>query len=277
MMNIVHGNVIITVRQMEFFEPIYHVRDSRDMSEVDDCSVHLVVTSPPYYNAKKYSNLPDDLGNTTNPDSWRLKMRDVWKECLRVLAPGRKMFVNLMNLPVPASDKQLFHSINLVGWTIDDCVGLGFAFKREIIWEKANSVQSPIGSYPYPGALPINFMHEFILEFEKSGKRDLSHLSGEIKEASKLSKDQWVEIKKSSVWKIKPAPSGNRDHPAPFPKEIPIRIIRGFSYLTEVVMDPFLGTGTTTRVARRMGRRSIGYEVNPDFERFFNNYDVLEF
>jgi DNA modification methylase len=235
------------------------------MSEVEDDSVHLIVTSPPYFDAKKYSDLDDDLGNCETPEDWRLLIKEVWRECLRVLAPGRKMFINIMNLP--RSEGNSFHALNLVGWTTDDCIDLGLVFKRDIIWEKTNAVQSPVGSYPWPVGLVINNMHESILEFEKPGHRNYSHLTQEHKDLSEMDKQTWLSMKKSDVWKMRPYPSGKvRNHPAPFPDELVRRLIIGYSYVSETVLDPFLGTGATLKMALKLGRRCIGYEINPEFE-----------
>jgi DNA modification methylase len=109
-------------------------------------------------------------------------------------------------------------------------------------------------------------MHEFILEFEKpapKGYKKYAHLTDRQKELSKLEKEFWVEIKKSDVWVMKPVPSGdNRSHVAPFPYELPFRLIKAYSYVSETILDPFLGSGTTLAAARDLKRNGIGYEIN---------------
>jgi DNA modification methylase len=175
------------------------------------------------------------------------------------------MFINIMNLPV--TQDNTFRSLNLVGKTTDLCEEIGFIFKRDIIWHKTNSVRAPFGSYPYPVGILINNMHESILEFEKpgDGRSKYEHLSKEDKERSKLPKDFWLSLKNSDVWVMKPYKSGTREHLAPFPDELPYRIIKGYSYISETVLDPFLGMGTTMKVARNLGRQGIGYEINSDY------------
>ena len=246
-----------------------YVKDARDMKEIEDNSVHLMITSPPYFDAKLYSTIEGDLGNIHDLDEWFNEIGKVWKEVFRVLQPGRKAFINIMNLPVRT--KHGFKSLNIVGRTIDLCESIGFIFRREIIWHKTNSVRAHFGTYPYPGNILINYAHEFILEFEKPAPKNYKkyeHLTEEQKEASKLEKDFWIEIKKSDVWLIKPEGSGdNRDHPAPFPYELPYRLIKAYSFVGETVLDPFLGSGTTLVVARDLKRNGIGYEINPEIAK----------
>ena len=246
--------------------------DSRFMDSVEDDSVNLIITSPPYFNTKDYSGdySGRDLGNIDDYKMWRSEIAKVWSECYRVLQPGRKLFINIMNLPLSPRvyPTKRFRSLNIVGHTIDACEELGFIFKREIIWHKTNSVRAHFGTYPYPGGILINMMHEQILEFEKgapSSYRKYKHISAEVKEASKLSKEFWLSVKKSSVWKLKPYSSRNRKHLAPFPVELPSRLIRAYSYLGEIILDPFGGHGTTAIAALTLGRNAILQEINKEY------------
>jgi len=152
---------------------------------------------------------------------------------------------------------------------------IGFIFKRDIVWQKTNSVRAHFGTYPYPGGILINNNHEFILEFEKpapKGYQKYAHLTREQKEASKLDKAFWIEVKKSDVWVMKPQGSGDRrSHIAPFPYELPYRLIKAYSYVGETVLDPFLGSGTTLLAAADLGRDGVGYEINPEIaEKTYN-------
>lgn len=246
------------------------IGDSRKMKEISSDSVHLVVTSPPYFNAKTYSAdfSGKDLGNINDYKKWKDEIKKVWSECLRVLQPGRRLFINIMNLPLKANGKDVFRTLNIVGHTIDMCEDLGFIFKREIIWHKTNGVRAHFGTYPYPGGILINNMHEQILEFEKpngDSSKKYNHLTEEIKEASKISKDFWLTLKNTDVWLMKPYKSGTREHLAPFPVELPTRIIKAYSYITETVLDPFGGMGTTAKAAIQEKRNSIIYEINKSF------------
>ena len=246
------------------------------MDELPDNSIHLMITSPPYFDTKMYSREPikDDLGNIHDIDEWFEKISKVWKEVYRVLQPGRKAFINIMNLPVRLENGS-FRTLNLVGRTIDVCERIGFIFKRDIVWHKTNAVRAPFGTFPYPGGILINNMHEFILEFnkpEKKGFKKYGHLTKEQKEQSKLDKEFWLSIKKSDVWVMKPQGSGdNRNHIAPFPYELPFRIIKAFSYIGEIILDPFAGSGIALIAAADLKRNGIGYEINPEIA-----YDALK-
>ena len=247
------------------------IGDSRKMDIVADNSVHLAITSPPYFNAKDYSGdySGKDLGNIDDYELWKKEIKKVWKECFRVLQPGRRLFINIMNLPLSNTNNNGngFKTLNIVGHTVDLCEALGFIFKREIIWHKTNGVRAHFGTYPYPGGILINNMHEQILEFKKpngNGSK-YDHLSREIKEASKLTKDFWLSLKNSDVWLMKPYKSGTREHLAPFPLELPLRLIKGYSYISETVLDPFGGMGTTSKAAIQSERNSILYEINKSF------------
>lgn len=244
--------------------------DASTMAELEDESVHLMVTSPPYFNTKMYSpsHVEGDLGDVHSMEEWFDRISAVWSEVYRVLRPGRKAFINIMNLPVRL-DGGSFRTLNLVGRMVDRCEDIGFVFKRDIIWQKTNGVRAPFGTYPYPGGILINNMHEFILEFEKPDPPPrapkYAHVSAGDKEASKLDRDFWLGIKNTDVWIMAPQGSGDRrDHVAPFPPELPRRLIRAFSYKGERVLDPFLGSGTTLAVAAELGRHGVGYEVIPD-------------
>ena len=245
------------------------VKNSMRMDDISNNSVHLMITSPPYFDAKMYSSGPieGDLGNIHYIDEWFEKISQVWREVFRVLQPGRKAFINIMNLPIRLGNGG-FRTLNLVGKTIDICEKIGFIFKRDIVWHKTNGVRAHFGTYPYPGGILINNMHEFILEFdkpEKKGFRKYGHLTKEQKEQSKLSKEFWLSIKKSDVWIMKPQGSGDRrNHVAPFPNELPFRLIKAFSYVGETILDPFVGSGTTLLAAADLKRNGIGYEINPE-------------
>ena len=246
---------------------VLFVKNSMTMEDLADESIHLMVTSPPYFDTKMYSNEPieNDLGNVHDVNEWFERIGEVWKEVYRVLQPGRKAFINIMNLPIRLQGGG-FRSLNLVGRTIDVCETIGFAFRRDIVWHKTNAVRAHFGTYPYPGGILINNMHEFILEFGKPERKGISkygHLTHEQKEQSKLDKEFWLSIKKSDVWLMKPQGSGDRrNHVAPFPYELPHRIIKAFSYIGETVLDPFAGSGTTLLAAADLKRNGIGYEIN---------------
>jgi len=245
-------------------------RSSASMSELEDGSVNLALTSPPYFNTKMYSSRPiqGDLGDVHSVDRWFELIGQVWKEVFRVLQPGRRLFINIMNLPVRLDDGG-YRTLNLMGRTVQQCEEIGYVFKRDIIWHKTNGVRAPFGTYPYPGGILINNMHEFILELEKPCPRSqrgrkYAHVSPEDRERSLLQKEFWLSVKNSDVWTMAPQGSGDRrEHVAPFPMELPHRLIKAFSFRGERVLDPFLGAGTTLLAAAKLGRNGVGYEINP--------------
>ncbi len=243
--------------------------NSQNMDKLEDNSIHLVITSPPYFNAKMYShkNISNDLGNIHNIDSWFNEIAKVWREVYRVIQPGRKFFLNIMNLPIRENGS--FRSLNLVGKSIDLCESIGFVFKRDIVWHKTNGVRAHFGTYPYPGGILINNMHEFILEFQKPNDKKFNkyaHLSEEVKEKSKIDKEFWLSLKNSDVWLMNPEKSGDgRKHIAPFPYDLPYRLIKAYSYIGETILDPFCGSATTLIAAKDLSRNGIGYEINSDF------------
>ena len=114
-----------------------YIKNAMNMYDLTENSIHLIITSPPYFDAKMYSKEPilDDLGNIHDIDEWFEKIGLVWRECYRVLQPGRKLFINIMNLPIRL-DNGKFKTLNLSGKTIDLCEEIGFVFKRDIIWQK---------------------------------------------------------------------------------------------------------------------------------------------
>ncbi|MBI0584563.1 MAG: site-specific DNA-methyltransferase [Methanomassiliicoccus sp.] len=243
---------------------------SADMRELADGSVNLAITSPPYFDTKMYASSPidGDLGNVHSVDEWFSRIGEVWSEVFRVLQPGRKLFINIMNLPLRLEDGG-FRTLNLAGRTVELCESIGYIFKRDIVWQKTNGVRAPFGTYPYPGGILLNNMHEFILELEKPSTRGerarkYAHVSPRDRERSRLDKDFWLSIKNSDVWLIAPQGSGDRrEHVAQFPLELPVRLVRAYSFHGETVLDPFLGSGTTLAAAAGCGRNGVGYEINP--------------
>jgi DNA modification methylase len=183
-----------------------------------------------------------------------------------------------MNLPIRESNS--FRTLNLVGKSIDLCESIGFVFKRDIVWHKTNGVRAHFGTYPYPGGILINNMHESILEFQKPDDKKnnkYKHLTKEIKEKSKIDKEFWLSMKNSDVWLMKPEKSGDgRCHIAPFPLELPFRFIKAYSFIGETILDPFCGSGTTMLAAKDLGRNGIGYEINPDFTNIIKDRFELE-
>lgn len=243
------------------------IGDSRRMTEVEDESVHLCVTSPPYWKLKDYGS-EEQIGQADSSyESYFANITEVFRECVRVLAPDGKIAINIM--PIFLSGKNSKFGRRVTKTVLSDLElffdSLGSMYFHSLfIWDKRKAVRiSSFGSYPYPSNLFSSFPYEWIIVFAKEGKR--KPVSREIKEKSKVSQEEWANWCVNSMWEIQPAKASSENHPAPFPDELPRRIIKLYSFYGDTVLDPFLGSGTTSKVALELGRNSIGYEINEEY------------
>lgn len=245
--------------------------DSRKMEDTPSDSVHLIITSPPYGNVKEYSTDKKDIGNYKD-DEYFKQIKPVYEECFRVLQPGRKFCLNVKNERRTGEYGVKWY--RYADGTVKLCMEIGFEVADFLIWNKPNKEEIKdeldYGSLPYPGSPLICDSAEWIYILRKPGKPDYSHLAGLAKEASVLPKDEYTEFIKQ-VWKISEdtriSSKGEIvfEHLASFPEELPLRLIKLYSYLTETVLDPFVGSGTTMFAAKKLGRNSIGYEINKEY------------
>ena len=238
--------------------------DSRSMTAVDDSSVHLVVTSPPYWQLKDYE-AESQIGFHQEYDEYIAELDRVWGECERVLHPGCRLAVNIGDQFLRASTYGRYRIAAIHADIIRGCVGLGLDFMGSIIWQKVTTMNTSgggvvMGSFPHPRNGIVKLDYEHILLFKKQGKAPRP--SPEQKENSRLSTEEWNEYFYGH-WTFPGA--RQEDHIAVFPAELPRRLIRMFTFEGETVLDPFLGSGTTMSAARELGRSCTGYEVNPDF------------
>lgn len=224
-----------------------HCLDSRDMSVLPDESVHLMVTSPPYNVGKVYD---EDL----SLEEYRQLLRKVFEQVYRKLVVGGRACVNIANL-----GRRPY--IPLHSYVIEDMVGAGFLMRGEIIWLKAASagVSTAWGSWMSASNPVLRDVHEYILCFSKGemgreGKR----------KTSTISREEFLEFTKS-LWRF-PAESAKKiGHPAPFPVELPYRLIQLYTFKGDVVLDPFCGSGTTCIAALITGRRFLGFDIDPSY------------
>ena len=238
--------------------------DSRSMAEVADGSIDLVVTSPPYWHLKDYG-APGQIGYGQTLHDYLKDLYYVWLECFRVLRSGSRLCLNVGDQFARAAVYGRYKVIPLHAEFIAQCEKIGFDFLGSIIWQKKTTMNPTggaviMGSYPYPPNGIIEIDYEFILVFKKPGQG--KKVSIEIKEASKLTKAEWKEYF-AGHWHFGGAKQVG--HEAMFPEELPRRLIRMFTFPGDTVLDPFLGSGTTVKVALELGRRVVGYEINPDF------------
>lgn len=243
--------------------------DSRQMSLIPNESVQLVVTSPPYWQLKDYS-VDEQIGFNDSYEDYINNLNLVWKECFRVLESGCRLCINIGDQFARSVYYGRYKVIPIHSEIIRFCEEVGFDYMGSIVWQKPTSMHTTggdavMGSFPYPrgGVVKIDFEH--ILLFKKIGKEVKA--SKEVKEASKLTRDEWNEYF-NSHWTFGGARQ-NR-HIAVFPEELPKRLIKMFSFVGDTVLDPFMGSGTTALAARKLNRNSVGYEINKNFLQFYN-------
>jgi DNA modification methylase/endonuclease YncB( thermonuclease family) len=243
-----------------------YIADSRNMAEVADESVHLIVTSPPYWHLKDYG-IRGQIGYGQSLHEYLLDLSRVWRECWRVLKPGRRLCINIGDQFARSVVYGRYKVIPLHAEIIAQCESIGFDYMGAIIWQKKTKMQTTggavvMGSFPYPPNGIVELDYEFILLFKKPGVTN-GPMDVKAREASRLSRDEWKGLF-TGHWQF----AGERQvlHEAMFPEELPHRLIRMFSFVGETVLDPFLGSGTTVKVALQLARNAIGYEIQPDFE-----------
>jgi DNA modification methylase len=246
-------------------EGLIIIGDSRNMAEVADESVDLIVTSPPYWHIKDYG-VKGQIGYGQTLHGYLLDLSRVWREAWRVLRPGRRLCINIGDQFARALIYGQYKVIPLHAEIIAQCEVIGFDYMGAIIWKKKTTMRTTggavvMGSFPYPPNGIVELDYEFILLFKKPGRPE--PVPPEIRQASRMTREEWKAFF-SGHWAL----GGERQilHEAMFPEELPRRLIRMFSFVGETVLDPFLGSGTTVKVALDLGRKAIGYEIQPAFE-----------
>ena len=238
--------------------------DSRSMAEIADESVHLVITSPPYWQLKDYGT-DTQIGFNDSYEQYINHMNLVWKECHRVLQKGCRLCVNIGDQFARSIYYGRYKVIPIRTEIIKFCESVGFDYMGAIIWQKVTTTNTSggatiMGSFPHPRNGILKLDYEFILLFKKSGKP--AKVAKEVKEQSKMTTEEWNTYF-AGHWNF----SGEKQskHLAMFPEELPRRLIKMFSFVDDTVLDPFLGSGTTSLAAKNLNRHSIGYEINQDF------------
>ncbi len=223
-------------------------RSAEKMGELPDQSIHLMVTSPPYNVGKEYDN---DLSS----QEYLAFLSQVWREVYRVLVPGGRACVNVANL-----GRRPY--IPLHAWIAENMLEAGFLMRGEVIWNKAASASPSTawGSWRSAGNPTLRDVHEYILVFSKGSYKRPNPNQRE----STISDTEFLEFTKS-VWTFPAEVASKVGHPAPFPLELPYRLIQLYSFKDEVVLDPFMGSGQTAIAALKAGRHYVGYEINPQY------------
>ena len=238
--------------------------DSRDMINIDNESVHLIITSPPYWQLKDYGS-DNQIGFNHSYEEYINNMNLVWKECYRTLHKGCRLCINIGDQFARAVYYGRYKVIPIREEIIKFCESIGFDYMGAIIWQKVTTSNTTgggvqMGSYPYPRNGILKLDYEFILTFKKLG--DAPKPTKEQKELSKMTAEEWNTYF-AGHWNFSGVRQSN--HIAMFPEELPKRLIKMFSFINETVLDPFTGSGTTMLAAKNLERNSIGYEINPDF------------
>ena len=240
------------------------------MSEIEDNSIALMVTSPPY-------NVGMEYEKKLNFSDYLNFLNDVWTTAKEKLIPGGRFAINIAN-----TGRNPY--IPLASHITQQLLNIGMVPEGEIIWQKpvANSHGSCAwGSWLMPSNPILEDRHEYILIFRKDERRrKLDKILPDIKEKSRLDKDDFLNLR-SSTWQIRPAPANG--HPCPFPEELPNRLIRLYTFCGDVVLDPFMGRGTTAIEAATLDRHYVGYEIVSNYcqtaqqhglnVKYFSNFD----
>jgi modification methylase len=238
--------------------------DSRRMSELLDESIHLIITSPPYWQLKDYG-ADNQIGFNDSYESYINNLNLVWKECYRVLHKGCRICVNIGDQFARAVYYGRYKVIPIREEIIKFCETIGFDYMGAIIWQKVTTSNTTggatiMGSFPYPRNGILKLDYEFILIFKKVG--DPPDVNKKNKELSKITKEEWNSYFQGH-WNFSGAKQ--ETHLAMFPEELPKRLIKMFSFVGDTILDPFLGSGTTSLAAKNLGRNSVGYEINSEF------------
>ncbi len=256
--------------ELELPDPPCIVGDARNMAAVPDGSVALVVTSPPYFVGKEYEQAVIGTGEVARPEVPRsyveyLEMlRDVFAECKRTLEPGGRIAVNVANL-----GRKPYRSLSadVIRILQDD---LGLLLRGEIIWQKADGASGSVawGSFNKATNPVLRDITERVIvaskgRFDRARSRQ-QRIKDEYPHENTMPVDEFMEAT-LDVWRIDAESARRVKHPAPFPVELPRRLIELYTFEDDLVLDPFLGSGTTLVAAVRSGRRGVGYDLDPDY------------
>jgi modification methylase len=247
--------------------------DARDLSFLPDCSVHLVVTSPPYWNLKRYNEHPDQLGHIQDYEAFLLELEKVWRHVYRVLVPGGRLVCVVGDVCVArrAFGRHLVFPLHADICVI--CRRIGFDNLNPIIWHKIANASYEVSNgskflgKPYePNAIIKNDMEFILMQRKPGGYRKPTTAQRETSRISKEEFDRWFQ----QIWNLTGA--STKHHPAPFPLELAKRLVRMFSFTGDTVLDPFCGSGTTMVAALRTDRHSIGVDIDPEYCRMAARY-----
>ncbi|HXH47781.1 MAG TPA: site-specific DNA-methyltransferase [Terriglobia bacterium] len=244
--------------------------DARRMNFLQPESVHLVTCSPPYWTLKDYRETEGQLGHVSDYEDFLAELDRVWSHCYRALAPGGRLIIVVGDVCLSRRRNKGRHTVVPLHASIQEhCRKLGFDNLQGIFWHKianaAYEVENGSGflGKPYePNAVIKNDVEYILMQRKPGGYRSPSVATRVMSVISEQNYQKWFRL----VWDDLPGAS-TRDHPAPYPIELAERLIRMFSFAGDTVLDPFLGTGSTSIAAARCGRNSIGVEIDPHYRK----------
>jgi len=240
--------------------------DARELGFIPDESIHLVVTSPPYWTLKKYKDHPEQMGHIEDYGDFIRELSKVWKHCYRLLVPGGRLICVVGDVCLSRRSFGRHLVMPLHADIVVACRKIGFDNLNPIIWYKISKATYEVNNgskffgKPYePNAIIKNDIEFILMERKPGGYRKPTIQQRGLSKISKEDYHNWFQ----QIWNM-PGVS-NKHHPAPFPVEIAGRLVRMFSFYGDTVLDPFCGTGTTMIAAMKAGRSSIGVEIDPDY------------
>lgn len=245
-----------------------YLRDARDLTTVKPESVHLVVTSPPYWTLKEYRRSKGQMGFIKDYEEFLSELDMVWRHCFRALVPGGRLICVIGDVCLSRRKNDGRHTVVPLHASIQEhCRTIGFDNLAPIIWHKiANAAyevengSSFLGKPYEPNAVIKNDIEFILMERKPGGYRSPSVATRVLSIISTENHQKWFQ----QIWSGLTGAS-TKHHPAPFPLELAERLVRMFSFVGDTVLDPFMGTGTTNLAASRWGRNSIGVEVDPHY------------
>ncbi len=243
-----------------------HQADSRDLSMLPDGSVHLVLTSPPYWTLKEYREHDAQLGHVSDYDAFLGELDKVWKHCFRVLVPGGRLVCVVGDVCLSRRKNKGRHTVVPLHASIQEhCRVIGFDNLSPIIWHKISNAayevegaSSFLGKPYEPNSVIKNDIEFLLMERKPGGYRKPSLETRILSLIAGDNHKKWFQ----QIWSGLTGAS-TRNHPAPYPVELADRLVRMFSFVGDTVLDPFMGTGTTSIAAAKWGRNSIGVELDP--------------
>lgn len=242
--------------------------DARTFRYVTDESVHLVVTSPPYWTLKRYNDGAGQMGHIHDYQEFLDELRKVWAEVYRVLVPGGRLVCVVGDVCLSRREHGRHVVMPLHADICVACRKLGFDNLNPIIWHKisnavfeANTTSKFLGKPYEPNAIVKNDIEFILMQRKPGGYRQPSEAQRRLSLIPKDLSNEWFR----QIWTLTGA--STREHPAPFPLELACRLIRMFSFSGDTVLDPFCGTGTTMLAALKWGRNSVGIEIDPEYCR----------